>query len=262
MKKIIVLMVLAGFSCSDEPSQQVREDLTAIPEDLGGILLGSFVAPAGTRAVLSDNGRKLTYTLPEGYVYAGIGKNGNLETFTSGCYQCTSSCSSGCDVIRLGDQIGCSACDPNSTGSKVCSGSPCDVQYAVEHGGLVNTKAGISFVSSADELKSLRNDLPTWQVLEKMEEVQLALNKFIDEVWDNNLNPQSGKWVVVNFFGAAAKMLVPANYTAARTLNAQGTSCNCVQGSGCSYEAIYRMGIKVGEICRSGGCNQCQMIYE
>ncbi len=255
-------IVLLVFSCSDEQNTKVNDDLTAIPDDLGGLYLGGFVAPPGTKAVLSDGGRVLTYTLPEGYVYAGLGKDQSLVTLTSGCYQSTSYCNNGCDVVRLGDTVGCSACDPNSTGSKVCTGSPCDVMQMMDEGGIVNTLAGIKFVERAADISGLRNDLPAWKVLEKMEVVQNELSRFITETWGDRVLAEDGKWVVVNFFGAAAKMLVPSDYATARTLSAQNTSWNCTQGSGCTYEAVYRMGIKVGEICRSGGGNNCQMIYQ
>lgn len=263
MKRILFLIMLAGSSCSEEATKRLDDDLTAIPEDLGGIYLGYFVGPAGTQAVLSKDGSVLTYRLPEGYVYAGIGENGELITLNSGCYQCTSSCSKGCDVVRLGDMVGCSACDENSPGSKVCTGSPCDVMYQLEQAGLVNLKTGISVINHIDSVKDLRHDLPSWEVLEKIEAVQQELNHFVEEVWGNNFNAENGKWVVVNFFGAAARFLVPADYAAsARTVEAEGTSCSCKQGDGCTYEAIYRMGIKIGEICHSNGCHICQMIFQ
>ncbi len=244
---ILVLMVL--LSCNHDETQKMEKMDVTIPSDLGGINLGSFIAPPGTVGVLSENGNRLTYFLPEGYVYAGLNQEGEVLTLNSGCYECFSKCNQGCDVVNLGGNIGCSRCtDVNAD----CTGRPCsDVMYSLSDAGLINLKAGISLIQDMELIKTLRTDLPSHIVLEKMNEVTTEIDRFINQIWKDRSDKSNGKWAVVNFFGAAARMWVPADLKGARLMDEGGTSCKCAEGSGCVYEAIYRMGIKIGEMCRS-----------
>lgn len=205
MKRIglFFLLSLALFSyCNEENPVDVQTalvDLT-LPNDLGGINLGPFIAPAGTKAIITDNGSTLKYELPEGYVYAGLNEAGDLVVQTAGCYQCTSPCSSGCDVVKFGDAIGCSSCDKNSTGDKTCTGKPCDIIYLLNKGGLLDLHKGISMIDDLDEVKKLRNDIPSYEVLSKMPEVEAEINRFIEKVWKGEeFNEENGSLTLVNF---------------------------------------------------------------
>lgn len=253
-----VLLMAGLLACNTDESQKVQLVEVAIPQDLGGINLGDFVAPNGTIASLSEDGSRLSYILPEGYVFAGLNKEGEVVVLNAGCYECVSTCKQGCDVVNLGGNIGCSRCTDVNT---ACIGRSCsDVMYALSDAGLINLKAGISLIQDIEVVKTLRTDLPSHAVLEKMNEVTTEIDRFLNQVWKDKTDKGNGKWALVNFFGATARMWVPADLKGARLMEDGGTSCNCAEGSGCVYEAIYRMGIKVGEMCRSNGCNRCQMI--
>jgi|DewCreStandDraft_4_1066084.scaffolds.fasta_scaffold34027_3 hypothetical protein len=242
-----ILVLMALLSCNHDETQKMEKMDVAIPSDLGGINLGSFIAPPGTVGVLSEDGNRLTYFLPEGYVYAGLSQEGEVLALNSGCYECYSKCNQGCDVVNLGGQIGCSRC----TDRQECTGRSCDIFYSLSDAGIINLKGGISLIHDAQVIETLRTDLPSIKVLERIEEVSNEIDRFVNQVWKDKTDKNNGKWAVVNFFGAAARMWVPADLQGARLMDEGGTSCNCAEGSGCVYEAIYRMGIKVGEMCRS-----------
>jgi hypothetical protein len=261
-----LVLALSIFSCSDEGPKDIQTTIVdvTLPEDLGGINLGPFIAPAGTKAIITNQGGTLRYELPDDYVYAGLNEGGDLVMLTAGCYECSSPCSSGCDVVKLGDTVGCSTCDKNSTGDKTCTGKPCDIIYSLNNGGLLDLQAGISIVKDTDEAKKLRADMPTYEVLSKIPDVEAEIIRFIEDAWKGEeFIEENGSLVLVNFFGARALMLVPNKKVSGSSLRTEGTSCNCTSGtSGCDYEGIYKGLIKVGETCRANGCTTCQMKFD
>ncbi|MEO9870775.1 hypothetical protein [Ekhidna sp.] len=272
---ILILITLICFACSEDKAHSpvINSEVfdTKIPADMGGINFGGVVLPKGTRSELSEDGSSLKVYLPEGIVYIAQDLNGDTGDADEGGYTCTSTCSGGCDVVKLGDEVGCSRCPEEST--EKCVGKSSDDDEGIFPalgagigGGFIDLNSGISFVLKNDKKPSLR--APEWEVLIKHPKVSEELDSFINEIWgDTDINIETSEVVVVSIFGTYISLKVPEGFTSARTENeiigGDEVSCDCTSGvGGCTYEAIKKFGATIGHKCIAGGCESCTMTWE
>jgi hypothetical protein len=255
-----LLLILFAFSCTDSVNevQKVDED-TKISSILDDTYYGDVLLPNGTSTKISNDGGKLEFFFPDGIIYAGR-FNGKIITTSSGCYQCTSTCSKGCDVVRLGSSIGCSRCE-TALIDVTCTGSDCSNFANIEEAGFVDLKQGIK-IANSDEIENLNLLTPPWSTLENILEVEKELDRFYNEYW-GNLDPKKTPSikVYINLFGSLATAYVPENING-RVERVSSTTCECSGGgSGCNYEEIKKGFIVVGEKCNNNGCGTCRMNF-
>lgn len=281
MKKIIrnsaafFLLLAVLVACNEEDTQNspISEQSTnlKIPNDMGGIRFGGVVLPKGTKSEVSNDGSTLKVYLPEGILYVASLNNELIETDKGG-YTCTSTCDGGCDVVKLGEDIGCTACPEGST--EACTGKREDVGiYSIGQGsggGFINLDQGISFVTSSD--KKVGNfQTPDWDVLVQHPKVEKQLTSFINELWpEGDIDLNNSDLALVNVFGTYIRMNVPNGFANTRVANeiisGDDVSCDCSSGEGgCVHEEItIGAGLfkkKIGDKCVAGGCESCTMSW-
>lgn len=270
-----ILTATILISCSEEAPVQTpigeRNPLLQIPADMGGINFGGVVLPNGTTSEVSEDGSTLNVKLPEGIIYIASFNN-ELLAADEGGYTCTSTCAGGCDVVKLGDNVGCSACPEGSTASCVGKHENSGL-YGIGQGsggGFIDLSQGISFVTPDDE-KLGNFQSPVWEVLIQYPEVQEKLLAFVNELWpDETINYDKSKLVLTNVYGTYVRMHVPNSLMNARAENeliaGDEVSCDCTSGgTGCVHEEV-RAGVgslskKIGDKCVAGACESCSMTW-
>lgn len=290
MKKIKLLSTSAilffsylVFSCSSDENtiengnyQNESLQSTEIPSDMGGIKFGSIVLPKGTMSQISKDGSRLEFKLPKNYIYVAADADGKALLADSGSYTCKSTCSGGCDVVKLGEVVGCSACPEGST--EPCTGSR--GEEAIEankssfshqigdgyRGGLVNLENGINFITKSSKAKNLNRNAPSFDILMKLPKFKSEFNSFYDKLWTGiSPNNENSKAVLVDFYGTVISLQIPLkNFKNSTEFLEEGDdiSCNCGSGSsGCSLKEIKRGFITVGHSCVAGDCKSCTMSW-
>ena len=290
MKKFRLLSVLVtllfSFSfiaCSSDENnlengnyQKELLQSTEIPSDMGGIKFGSIVLPKGTMSQISKDGSRLDFKLPKNYIYVAIDADGKAFLADSGSYTCKSTCSGGCDVVKLGEVVGCSACPEGSTES--CTGSRREETIEAEKssfkyqigdgnmGGLVNLENGINFITEFSKTKNSNKNAPNFDILMKLPKFKSEFNSFFDKLWTGkSLSNENSKAVLVDFYGNVISLQIPLeNFKNSTEVLEEGDdiSCSCSSGSsGCSLKEIKRGFITVGHSCVAGDCTSCTMSW-
>lgn len=282
---VILITGLIFYACSnDSIDNEVTNDAlnkkeqivdTSIPVDMEGIKFGSIILPKGTISEISQDGSRLDFKLPKNFVYVATDSSGRTFFADAGSYTCTSTCSGGCDVVRLGDVVGCSACPEGSTAS--CTGKRGEKSFEIsssyshligdgKNGGLINLEDGINFINHTSKRKVSNNNIPSFDILTKHPQIESEFNEFFDNVWNNRLpNEKNSKEVLVNVYGQTISLLIPIEtYQSSRELFVDGDdiSCGCSSGStGCTIKAIKKGFIVVGQSCIAGACTSCTMSW-
>lgn len=279
-KLITLVFIFAQFlsACQESAREDlpvtVDENLLAIPENMGGLNFGGVILPEGTTSSVSSDKSTVTIRLPENFVYLAR-LNNELLLADEGGYTCTSTCSGGCDVVKLGKDIGCSACPEGST--EQCVGQSAKKSFNTigqgSEGGFIDLSKGISFVRSGEEA-TYSHTLPTWDVIMMHPEVQKNFNNFIEELWPEGTRPaKSDKLARLNVYGTYIRVYIPADFEqrmASTTLSladAEKVDCNCSSSEegGCDHEDVtIGSGIlkkKIGDKCVAGACTSCTMTW-
>ena len=278
---VIMLMVIFGIfltSCNTKEKDGLLSSAsaiesfrnTSIPKDMGGLKYGGLTLPDGTTSNLSQNNSKLSMKLPKGVVFAAL-VHDEVISSEEGGYTCTSDCSGGCDVVKLGGEIGCSACPKESP--QVCTGqhdTGADSFPFGRGGGFIDLRQGISFVETINPDDQL--DGPSWDVLLKHPDVEKNFERFFQSLWlEDSPKAQNSKLAVVNVYGTFIRMYVPKNMEensriANAILSGERVTCKCSSDeSGCVYQEITTSGwpkIKIGDRCVAGSCKSCTMLEE
>lgn len=282
----IITILLTGvifYACSNDNddlnnSNSQKELLldTKIPTDMEGIRFGSITLPKGTKSKISENGSRLDFKLPKNYIYVATDVNGKAFFADSGSYTCTSTCSDGCDVVKLGDVVGCSACPEGSTapctgkrGKKTIEGKKSSYSHQIgegKNGGLINLGNGISFINFSSKRKKLGENLPNFDVMIKLPKFKSEFDIFFDKIWNGALpNTKNSKEVLVDFYGQTISILIPIktyNNSRAEFVDGDKISCSCSSGSsGCTLKKIKKGLITVGHSCVAGSCTSCTMSW-
>jgi len=274
---IILVTGVIFFACSNNEAQDtIFNDVsniknTTIPLDMGGLKFGSIVLPKGTISKISQNGSRLDFKLPKNYIYAATDEKGQVFFADSGSYTCTSNCSGGCDVVKLGDVVGCSACPEGSTdpctGKRGLNSFQKNNLYSHQigdgnNGGLINLESGISFITTK---KKLNRYVPNLEVLTKHPKIKSEFDNFFNKIWKNKLpTKKNSKEVLVDVYGKTISLLIPIEtYQSSKVQFIGGKiSCNCSSGSsGCTLKAIKKGFVTVGHTCVAGSCNSCTMSW-
>jgi hypothetical protein len=271
---------------SPKPQQNVWAEQFKIPAVLNGATIDGLRVPDGTETIIEDEGATVRLRYPEGIRF--INSQEYSLDFQSklddggGTYTCTGACSVGCDVFYVQGAFACSQCSNGSA----CTGRG---SRSSEAGGFVDTKAGISFIRTKEQLQKLeKQHLQTPNDLFKFDYVKHAMHQLNMDVHGEPdptqaiaRNPSLYKHVAVNIFGAVVDYTVPVKYLDSETkrlsLDVQssnrlssplsttqvflleetggGFSCACSSGgSGCTAESGF--GYKK---CNSGVCVSCSM---
>ncbi|SDG87212.1 hypothetical protein [Psychroflexus sediminis] len=224
---IILFFSFSFVACTNDENnlnngdnQNELLESTKIPYDMGGIKFGSIVLPRGTKSRISDNGSRLDFKLPENYIYIATDANGKAFIANRGSYTCESTCSGGCDVVKLGKVVGCSACPEGSTES--CTGSrgketieenKSSFTHQIgdgQRGGLINLESGINFMTDSSKRENSNKNVPSFDVLMKLPKFESEFKRFYDKLWDGNSpNNKNSKAVLVDFYGQTISLLIP-----------------------------------------------------
>ncbi|MGB3463962.1 MAG: hypothetical protein WBA74_01775, partial [Cyclobacteriaceae bacterium] len=198
--------------------------------------------------------------------------NGRLLLADEGGYTCTSKCSGGCDVVKLGKDIGCNACPENST--EKCIGQSSKSSYSTigegKGGGFVDLSGDIAFVQVGEESV---NDytLPDWDVMMQHPAISAKFEKFVNDLWGGKeIQQKSAELALVNVYGTYIRLYVPSNLKEAkpalRTVAGDEVTCSCSsEQNGCDHEDITigkgLLSKKVGDKCVAGDCTSCTMSW-
>src|SRR5690625_4761248 len=208
---VFILFAIAYFlnlSCSSNTDNIIlNEELITteidIPTDIEGLKFGSIILPKETMSKITENGSRLDITLPENYVYIAVDSNGEAIFANKGSYTCTSTCYGGCNVVKLGDHIGCSACPQNTT--EECVGKFTEIivdkgnNYSNQigdgnNGELINLDKGINFVSKETNNDDLNQISLDFDVIMKHPRIGAEFNKFYNKLWkDKKPNSENSK---------------------------------------------------------------------
>ena len=251
--------------------EQYRE--TKIPTDMGGIKFGSLVLPKGTISTISQNGSRLDFKLPKNYIYAATDNTGKAFFTHEGSYTCTSTCSGGCDVVKFGNEIGCSACPEGNSDPCVGErGKNMQKNGAIEHqigygqnGGIINLEYGISFITHQSK-KTKNENSPNFDVLISHPKIKMEFDLFLNKIWgDKTPNLKNAKEVLVDVYGEIISLYIPLEMHKNSTfqfINAAKISCKCSSGdSGCKLEPIKKGIMTIGQSCKAGSCTSCTMTW-
>lgn len=273
------------YACSDDSiSNEVSNGVLnkteqivdiSIPLDLEGVKFGSITLPKGTLSKISQDGSRLDFKLPKNFVYVATDSSGRSFLADVGSYTCTSSCSGGCDVVKLGEHVGCSACPEGSTAS--CTGQRGDTNLGLKsayphqigdgkNGSLINLEGGINFINSTSKRSVSNNNIPNIDILRQHPKIEAEFNEFFDNIWNNRLpNEKNSKEVLVNVYGQTISLLIPAETykSSAQTfIDGDDISCSCSSGStGCTKKPVKRGVLTVGQSCAAGACTSCTMSW-
>ncbi len=260
-----------------ESNLSISENVdTAIPKDLERIKWGNIVLPAGTMSNVSEDGSSLTFELPKGYVYVAYAKSGQSFFATTGGYTCSGGCNPGCDVVKFGSEVGCTACKDET----ICSGSRTptaslfksnlsEKEHFVgegENGVLVNLNEGVNFIN-ADAKKSHAetHDSVSFDAVIAIPQAQQELDRFVKKYWGNSdVDIDNADLVLVNFYGSTISLYIPKIQTKNLSLSISdgSESCKCNSGSsGCKLEDVKKGYITVGKKCAKGSCTSCTMSW-
>jgi hypothetical protein len=292
MKKLnaisVLLFSLIGmifFNCSNEETEKnlFDESLnkveqivdTSIPSDMEGIIFGNIALPKGTTSKISENGSRLDFMLPENYLYIATDSNGTAFFANRGSYTCTSTCTGGCDVVKLGDVVGCSSCPEGSTATCVGQhGVPTvenrsDYSHLIgdgNNGGLINVESGINFITNISKRSTLNENIPNFDILMRHPKIKTEFDKFFDKIWNDNLpNKDNSISVLMEVYGKTISILIPVEtYQSSNIqfINGDAVTCNCSSGStGCTLQNIKKGFIVVGQTCVAGSCESCTMSW-
>ncbi|MEO9869709.1 hypothetical protein [Ekhidna sp.] len=256
MKNLKILIILFGVllmaSCSKEENLSMDEsDLDLqLPMDAGGLEFGNVILPAGTRTKISNDRSSVQFELPEGIVYVGIIDN-ELVQYSLGCYECTSSCTKGCNVVSAGGGVGCSACETGFITK--CTGDSCDGSFDINGGGFIDLNRGIVL---ADKDSYVPLSQPNWETLIKHPIAKAGIEEFVNDLWGgmDQIDPDNSQLVPFDVYGTVINVYTPLTYSS-RVEAVAETTCSCTSGSsGCDYKKKI-----IGEYCDSGECNTCRM---
>ena len=263
---LFFMSILLIFSC--EESIVDEQDLGLNTEDFSNLYYNNLKLPEGTVGIYSADRSSVRLELPDNIKYIANNDNSFIIT-SSGSYTCTSKCSPGCDVVKLGDDIGCSACP--KTSKEDCIGSHGKTTSGNligdgEGGGFIDLDLGITFSQKSDILNQL--DAPQWDVLIKHPEVNKKFEEFYSSYWPSGIpDYKNSKSIVVNIYGVHVKLLMPSNLDyRADTVSGDEVTCACNSGTeGCIHEEInVKIGFinkKVGDKCVAGACTSCKMSF-
>ena len=133
ISKLIALICLSVFllpACQENFRQEanfnIEESLIKIPENMGGINFGGYILPEGTMSSVSADKGRIAVSLADNFIYIAS-DNGKILLADEGGYTCTSKCANGCNVVKLGNEIGCSACPKES--SEKCIGQSAESNF-------------------------------------------------------------------------------------------------------------------------------------
>jgi len=277
---IILILSVTFYTCTNDGTKSIDNTFklkaeaqeTKIPTDMGGLKYGNLVLPKGTISKVSKNGSRLDFKLPKNYIYAATDKEGKVFFAITGSYTCSSTCSGGCNVVKLGDVVGCSACPPGST--EPCTGSrgkSLQKNGLSTHqigngynGGLINLNYGISFVSNTSNKRVQKGKSPNFNILIAYPKIKSEFDLFLKNIW-NNKSPslKDSKEVLVNVYGKVISLYIPIKmYKNSKDQFVSGSkiSCNCSSGSsGCTLKPIKKGLFTVGHTCVAGSCTSCTM---
>lgn len=254
-------------------------DRSPTPEELGfqkvPVVLNNFTIaglkiPDGTTTkYLSDS--EIEFRFPDGWKLIELDLEKNVYNFYKE-YSCTCT-GTGCDVIAIGDDVGCSSCTKECTGKWKGSSSTMkpiinsdanDDEYFL---GFVNFNLGIRKVEK-EELSAL----PAFpEHLLNVPEINTLYETFIKEQLKtekyNPANFTDNRYVLVphpvNFLGFATFLNIPVKKEEGALMlrYMAKPKCNCdVGSSGCTLKEIETIiGTHVGWKCEKGSCTTCTM---
>jgi hypothetical protein len=284
MKKIkilsIITILILGvilYACSNDeislkeiPSQEESLQDAKIPSDMGGLKFGNLTLPKGTISKISENGSKLDFKLPNGYTYIATDESGKVFLANEGSYTCTSTCSGGCDVAKLGNNIGCSACPEGSaapcTGKRGKTTKKKGLQIGDGFNGrIVEIKNSIKFLYKETLIQNKNVKSIKFDSLLNNFKIRNEFYNFVNSVWKGKIiSDNNYKKVLANIYGTTIVMYVPKDYkqNSKVALDGSNVSCNCNSGSsGCDLEGIFKGLFRIGDKCVAGSCNSCTMSW-
>lgn len=281
-----VMLSLFPFACNKE---QVKvgissEDLTKLPSVVTSnyqLVWEGLMLPEQTKIIIEEEQgrRSAKFIFPENIKLVLRHQDNSISLQTYGCYTCTGSCDDGCDVVKLGDEVGCTACKDDD--SKTCTGKSCLSALSAK-AGFIDMNAGISLIKKSEvEKVNFINSSPDWEVLSKIPEVQEALAMLNMKYYgvaspSKDSEQMERKAYLINLFGSPAVYYIPTSYFKNHPQSKvedeyeelegeeanNNVKCNCESGSsGCTKEAIKNLGITVGYKCKSGSCATCKMTW-
>ena len=256
----IYLGLLLFVACNSQNSDDdISIDKPSFPVDASGIAFGNVVLPAGTVSEVSNDGGTVELILPEGVFYLGKVDN-ELVMANSGCWSCSGSCT-GCDVVNLGGEVGCTACKTGFI--ETCVGSSCDglSSFSAKGGGLIDMNKGISIINNQEELNDALKNNPDWETLIQHPVISNEIDNFLSELWGGSeIDTENADLIPVNIFGTVVRLFSPKN----KSINNKSlaVTCSCASGSsGCDYQKIMKGFIHVGDKCAANGCVTCNMSF-
>jgi len=261
MKKLIIytilLVGLSVFSCSrvNEEEKTLENQVSLLPQDLTGLKIFGIELPKGT-TLFDSNKSLIRFRLPKNYIYGGVTKTGEYFYSRIGSYTCTSVCTDGCDVVAIGEDIGCSACSDNNQ----CVGKRNEETLEKGfgegiRGGIIDLSKGIKFIEKQDHEIVNSVDL---DILMNNPTVKDELNRFLLKYSSLSESQKNKKLVLVDFYGQKISLFVDSSMNMAGKIGGEPT-CNCDQGEGCALEEIKGVFGPLGYKCISGNCIACTM---
>jgi len=263
---LFLLSILLVFSCEDSNFDELDQKL--VSEDFSNVQYGDLILPEGTVGTYSADKSSVKILLPKNIKYIANQGNTTITAF-GGEYTCTSTCSGGCDVVLFGGNVGCTACPEGS--SDECVGKHTKKKTIEDNfqigdgtgGGFINLDKGITFSQKSDIEHQL--DAPDWDVLINHPIVNKKFDEFYRSYWPSGEpDVKNSKSIVVNVFGANVKLFMPLQMDNRNVPVIEGddVTCKCSSGSsGCTYKAVKKGIIKVGDSCVSGACTSCTMTF-
>lgn len=282
---IITILIASSIfcACSNDEAEnnilnevsskkQLKQD-TKIPLDMGGIKFGNLVLPKGTISKISQNGSRLDFKLPKNYIYVATDATGKVFFADTGSYTCTSTCSGGCDVAKIGENIGCTACPEGSTASCIGKRGRSKSTKINKNqigdgfnGRIVETTKSIHLIYKNKKIETKNIKPFKFDSLLNNSKIKKEFYSFIDNIWKGKtISKNNFKKVLASVYGTTIVMYVPVDYIQnSKVMLADGSnvSCNCDDGnSGCVLEGIFKGPFRIGDKCVAGSCNACTMSW-
>jgi len=277
---LLCLLLLIGCQ-KEEVAKSSKESLLALPEFItegNELSLYGFLLPEQTKIVKEkvDGRSTARFVFPTGVKLVGLNKDNSLSFSLQESYTCTGDCKKGCDVVRLGNDVGCSACE--DTNKPPCTGQYTSPSESLKVG-FVDMNVGVSLLKKSDKKKFIST--PSWEILSQIPEVTKAIEDFNTKYYgtpkpDDSFENVEKKGYIINLFGSPAVYYIPTSYfknnPQARTedyyeeLESESgggsVTCTCESGTRCTKEAIKSMGMTIGHKCVSGSnCTKCKMSW-
>ncbi len=246
----------SGWYTSNKPSKLASKD--AVLSNLPLNEVGWF--PAGSTVEKLNNG-DFRITPPEGWVYVGKDRNGNLYTVPGGIIEVSCDCTSGsgCDPYVRGAEhcclmkTGCVECDKKVKVSGIRNGER--IEFTVQKGGYINPGAGIYIESENRKLPSAFDEMF------EVETVISGVRSFIAESGWTEYDNRTDEYLnfVLHIYGRRGVIRIPKSEIPPfpipdirAVVVDGGYSCTCSSGN-CKLKKLVVLGTGI-IYCESDEC--------